>query len=181
MAVRRVGGGGAGPLLRQNDLAAAVMASAANFAWSQAYHEELDQSVFPLRDRDPDKTRLANQRLLANLNTVPVLQFIWKESAFVTDAALKAAGVARMPIGGPLTTHGLSIILNTGSRSVGAAVKQVAKIVRIGQAYGLIETRRIREKMIEIVGTQALHDLMLRVYFGQSGKLPPLPQDGDEL
>ena len=181
MAVRRVGGGGKVPPLGQINVAAAVLAGAEHFAYGHAYQEELEQIIFRSREGEPDKEGLSNHRFLASLDRLPVLIFIWKESPHMTDAALKAAGIARMTVGGPLTTHGLSIIFKTGSRSAGAAIKQVAKIVRIGKIYGLIETRPIREKMIEIVGTAALHDMMLRLYIGQSGKLPPLPPEGDEL
>ncbi len=181
MAVRTEGGGGKGPFLRHSDVvAAALSASAAYFALAQAYQEELEQTIFPLRATDPAKPRLANQRLLASLNTLPVLQFIWKESPFVTRGALGVAGVARLALGGPLTTHGLTMLLHTGTGGAGAAVKRVARIVRAAQAYGLIETHRLREKMVEIAGTRALHDLMLRVRTGQALKLPPLPPATDE-
>ena len=178
MAVRTEGGGGKGPLLGHNDVAAALSASAAYFALAHAYQEELEQTIYPLRAADPAKPRLANQRLLASLNTLPVLQFVWKESPFVTQGALGIAGVARLAQGGPLTTHGLTMLLHSGPGGAGAAVKRVARIVRAGQAYGLIETHRLREKMVEIAGTRGLHELMLRVRTGQALKLP-LPPAGD--
>jgi hypothetical protein len=179
MAVRIVGGG-LNPSQGLNDIvAAALIANVEFFALATAYQEELVSTVFPLRAIDPAKTRRAHQRILASLNTLPVLQFIWKESPSMADAALAPAGVRRLDHGGPLTVHGLTTLLHTGESSVTAAVKRVGRIVRAGEAYGLIETHRIREKMIEIVGTELLHALMLRAYVGRSLKLPP-PADDDD-
>lgn len=174
MAVRAERGGRKGPSRKHsNDAAAAALhASAAFFALAQAYQEELDHAVFPARFADPAKPRLANQRLLASLNTLPVLVFIWKESPFVTAGTLRRTGITRMMQGGPLTMQSLTMLLNGDTRGAGRAAHRVARIVRAGVAYGLLETRQVRDTMIEVAGTEALHKFMLRVRAGQALKLP---------
>ncbi len=174
------GSGGKDPSPWYNDVeAAALKSAAAGFALAAAYQDELTQSVFRLRASDPQKLRLARQNVLADLNTFPVLQFVWKESLFVSADALTAAGIQRLTHGGPLTVQTLTTLLHTGASNISAALRRVDAILRAGKAYGLIETRAIDSKMIEIAGTAVLHAFMLRVYVGQVIRLPP-PPDGDE-
>lgn len=180
MAVRAEGSGGKDPSLWYNDVeAAALKSAAAGFALAAAYQDELAQSIFRLRASDPQKSRLDRQNVLANLNTFPVLQFVWKESPYVSAAALAEAGIQRMMHGGPLTIQTLATLLHTGTSNVSAALRRADAILRAGKAYGLLETRAIAPRMIEIAGTAVLHAFMLRVYVGQAIRLPP-PPDTDE-
>jgi len=179
MTVRRVTGGSAEPDREQSDVAAAAKAATEFFAYGLGYCEHLEREILPLRKTDPRKDRQMARRVLANLHTLVVLQFIWKESRFVPVEVLRRLGIRRQALGGPLTVHGLTMILCDGNTGASAALRRVTNIVRIGKDYGLLEINRIHDNMIEIAATKRLDELMHAVYVRQALKLPP-PQDEED-
>ena len=172
---------GAEPAAGAKDVVAALRINAAVFAYDIAYQEQLKLTVFPMQTSEAPKVRIANRRVLSNLNTLRILQSIWKESRHVRDADLRRAGLKRAFADASLTVHGLTIVLFEESRTVSAAIKRVGRIVRAAKAYGLIETRPIGPKKIEIAGTTALHELMLRVVEDFHKALDGRPLAGREM
>lgn len=101
------------------------------------------------------------QRVLKDYDTLSILQVIWKESRHISDIELKAFGAARLFCNRHLTCWGLAKEIARTTHDVGKVQKRISTIVEAGAAYGLIESEKIRSKMVRVEGTKRLHDFML--------------------
>jgi hypothetical protein len=104
---------------------------------------------------------------LSSLQALSFSQLLWKESPFVTDIELEAAGLPRNFPGVSLNAHRLAIELAETPAEVGATIKRVSSLLCAGIAYGLVDRQRLGAKKIVVSGSALLHKVMLSVASGQ--------------
>lgn len=139
----------------------ALKAHLLSVAFTTAYQNALERTVLCTPCDGDTQTIATNSKVLKNLNTLPVLQFVWIESGYINQLELEETGLT-MSIGeSNLTTHGLAVMLADTPSAVSASIKRVDAIVTAGAAYGLISRRQVHVKRTTIAGTVALHDLMV--------------------
>lgn len=166
----------------------ALMAVKVKFEMIASYSAELERMV----DRalpsssiriNPKAVRSA-QRRLASDEAFQVTAIIWKQSSYVSDKEIAAAGLARL--NGILTSNSISRDLLpelAPQLFVQAKCARVQQIVKAAWQLGLIKKERLRPKLISLIGTEMLHEFMLNVGGGSYsaiGTTFPLHSCADE-
>jgi hypothetical protein len=87
--------------------------------------------------------------------------FIWKESMYVSAAALEAAGFERHFAPGGLNCNSLGRLMSRDKDAVHASTLRISAFAVFAEAYDLIERKSGKSRSIELCGTPLLHELML--------------------
>lgn len=127
-----------------------------------AYDLLLKRTVFCQKSLR-DKYILGHQKALLDYNSYQILQLLWKESSFITDAERDAFGMERSFINQSVTCWGLATRTATTPGDVGKVNKRIQTIVSAAHVYGLVELQRIGPKRTAIVGSQTLHNFMIEL------------------
>jgi hypothetical protein len=125
------------------------------------YVRLLKTMIFPRLTLDDRKAIKSVQKALSSYDTYPILQLIWKESAFVTEGELKNQKLRRFFAEESLTCHGLATVLAGTVDRIPAMNKRLAAIIRAALIYGLVEEKQISRTKILIRATDLLNDFML--------------------
>ena len=136
-----------------------------------AYIEVLDKIVFVNEIAEDAKAKRSHQRALSTQEAFSFFQLLWKESRFVNDAELQAAGLPRIFSNGQINCHRLAIELAETPAEVGAIIKRVRSLLRAGAVYGLVHEVRIGPKKYTVCGTSLLHQVMIAVVSTQAAIL----------
>lgn len=109
------------------------------------------------------KDARAHQKVLLRADSYLVLQIVWKESGFITDAELSAAGLSRKFTPGMLTCYKLGVELAPTKQEVAASNTRVATVVAAAETYDLVTRDTVRTKHRPLVGTPLLHGIMIDI------------------
>lgn len=109
------------------------------------------------------KDARTHQKVLLRADSYLVLQIIWKESGFITDEELRAAGLARNFAPGMLTCYKLGVELAPTKQEVAASNTRVATVVAAAEIYDLVIRDTVRTKHRPLVGTPLLHGIMIDI------------------
>jgi hypothetical protein len=123
----------------------------------------LQDEVFHQRVSCDTKDTLRHQKVLLRTDTYLVLQVIWKESPFITDEELSAAGLAREFGSGALTCRALGVRLAVTKEEVGRSNTRVRTIIEAAEIYDLVRRDTELSKYRPIVGTSLLHGVMVDI------------------
>lgn len=127
------------------------------------FTDALQDGVFHQPVSCDTKDSLRHQKVLLRTDTYLVLQIIWKESPFITDEELSAAGLAREFGCGALTCRALGVRLAVTKEEVGRSNTRVRTIIEAAEIYDLVSRDTQLSKYRPIVGTSLLHGVMVDI------------------
>lgn len=165
--------------------AALALASADAFhRMCQSYQNALGEIVYPEFDHEQHdrKRAIAAKKTLCTQQSGAILTLVWKESEFISDTALKMAGIEKSFEKGSLNQHSLSqaYCKEVGVKDVKqfSAIQQtIARILEPAQWYGLVTRAEYDGESRQLCGTELLHRLMMRTHIENSTLIAAL-QDG---
>ena len=140
-------------------------------ALSANYTRLLNEIVFS-RDtilEENRKLKKSLERVIKDDEANLVLTILWRESPFVSEDELSYDGFSKIFVDNPLTTYHLAVYLADGKNEVAATNSRVRLIVSAGAAFGLVTKRQMTRTKVYIVGTELLHNFMVRLGF-ENGK-----------
>jgi hypothetical protein len=150
--------------LANTDVVADALASlGATVLVHAAYQQGLKRrfSQVPLPDR---KAAQKHQKVLLAQPALQILMIIWKESPWVGDGAVEAAWVSReFSDDNPINCHSLATRLAEDVSDFERQQKRVQSVVAAGEIYGYIERQPCQTRMRTLVGTDILHEMMVRL------------------
>jgi hypothetical protein len=112
----------------------------------------------------PDrKDALRYARILKDREAYAVLTIIWKESAFVSDETLRAAGVARTFEDVELSAYRIAVSFADAPQHLAATNSRVRAICLAAEHFGLIERIAHAQTRVALRGTKLLHHFMLAI------------------
>lgn len=150
--------------VRLDERTVAALCGHADFAQTmRRFAEALQDQVFCQPAAGDRMDVRLHQKVLLRADTYLVLQTIWKESAFITEEELHAAGLARKFRPGTLTCHKLGVELAASKEDVGASNTRVKTIVTAAEAYDLIKRATVRVRHRPLLGTALLHSIMVDI------------------
>ena len=129
------------------------------------YARGLDEIIFPrvaVIDNNRKITK-SFKNILQTYEAHTVLFILWRESKFVTEDDLAYDSHEKLFLESPLTTYRLAVHLSRTKNDVAATNSRVRLIVAAGAAFGLVEKRQLTPTNIHILGTELLHDFMVRL------------------
>jgi hypothetical protein len=115
------------------------------------------------------KLKKSLERVIKDDEANLVLTILWRESPYVSEDELSYDGFSKIFVDSPLTTYHLAVYLADGKNEVAATNSRVRLIVSAGAAFGLVTKRQMTRTKVYIVGTELLHNFMVRLGF-ENGK-----------
>ena len=106
---------------------------------------------------------------LCTVSGLAVLALVWKESDYVKEEDLEAAGLKRLRKDKKITQHALGAALRASATrcalkgSDDMYERRAQRIVEAAITFGLIEPQVDRRNLKPLRATEALHDLMIAV------------------
>jgi hypothetical protein len=129
-----------------------------------SYGEQLEATVFPrLTGCDDRKLIKQYRRILRGSEAHNVLGIIWKESEFISDAALAQFELCRAYQGRPLTCHSLAVDLAETPQEVAKLNSRVRIIGIAAAAHQLVDRKEVSSTKIVLNGTKVLHEFMIEL------------------
>jgi hypothetical protein len=144
-----------------NDVPLLLRAHALHLNMIANYIEQLEATIFCQTAVDGDgKVLLKYRRILQSSDAYKVLVVIWKESSFVSERDLSAAGLNRSYCGRDLTAHTLATDLSHTPYEVGKLNSRVRIIGLAAAAYHLVDRDLVHGTRVVLKGTCILHNFM---------------------
>jgi hypothetical protein len=109
------------------------------------------------------KLFMKHRRMLLLSGGYDVLSFIWKESRFVSEDEIDAAGILRKYGGRIITAHNLAAAFSEEPDDVGKMNSKIRSIGLAANYFGLLERKKQRGKAVELRATDLLDSLMARI------------------
>jgi hypothetical protein len=134
---------------------------------STNYTRVLNEIVFS-RDtilEENRKLKKSFERIIKGDEAHAVLTILWRESPYVSADELSYDGFLKLFVEKPLNTYHLAVYLAGGKNEVAATNSRVRLIVSAGAAFGLVTKRQLTRTKVYVVGTELLHNLMVRLGF----------------
>jgi hypothetical protein len=139
----------------------AIRVHALQMDFAANYEAHLEETVF---NRSVDKVDAKDSRkysrTLKSIEAYKILALLWKESSFVTEGALAAAGTRRQYSEKIITAHRLAADLADGAHQVSILNSRIRTIGIAAAAYGLVDRDAAKATNVPLRGTQILHDFM---------------------
>jgi hypothetical protein len=132
---------------------------------SEVWQDRLRDTVFPATEvADRMDRRLFQERLMSDLGQ-KLMMIAWKESSYVCDGAIDAAGAERLGSDcAPINCHNLAKRIAFDKDDIDKTEKRIQGIVKAAEAYGLIARERFKNTRQQALrGTERLHGLMLEL------------------
>lgn len=130
---------------------------------SQIWQDLLRETVFPRAEvADRMDRRLYQDRLMSEFGQ-KLLMIVWKDSGYVCDGAIDAAGAERVGCEqAPINCHNLAKRIAVDPHDLDKQEKRIQGIVKAAEAYGLIQREQFKNTRQQALrGTELLHRLML--------------------
>ena len=129
-----------------------------------SYVRLLKESVFSNEPLNIDrKTLMACQRKLRSEDALAILEILWKESSWVSEENLKAAGLERYFNKSEITQYGLAVALSYRTEDVAKTNSSVRSVALAAAAFGLIDRNKQTQKKIYLRATNKLHKFMIEL------------------
>lgn len=142
----------------------ALMTAGGFIAMLGVWQRLMRERIFCLTNLNDNRTQenTFRKRLMSQPG-MSVLLIVWKDSAFVSEAEIEAAGVARAGSAcAPINCHSLAKRMATGVEDYDRLEKLIQGVVKAAEAYGLITRAQVgNTRQRALCGTILLHQLML--------------------
>jgi hypothetical protein len=149
----------------------ALMAMMRMIAAFEYYHECLVKRIRPSPTRHQNDVAELDCQFdrLCSVSGLAVLALVWKESDYVTDEDLEAAGFERLRKDKKITQHSLGAALRASAARCALCgsddkyERRAQRIVEAAITFGLIEPQVGRRNLKPLRATKKLHELMIDV------------------
>ena len=123
----------------------------------------LDEVIDDFREKAANRKLFRkHRRVLLSNGGYDVILFIWKESRFVSEDEIAAAGLSRRYGGRMITAHNLATEFSEEPAEVGKMNSKIRSIGLAANYFGLLERKKQRGKAVELRATDLLDSLMAR-------------------
>lgn len=130
------------------------------------FEQHLRELVF-CNSREPVGTKLEvkYRRTISTGEAAKILSLLWKESDFVTEAALRASGlgIQKSYSGVALTAHSLAVDLAETPQQVSKLNSSIRSIALSAANYGLVHRNSVNTTKVILRGSKNLHAFMSQV------------------
>ena len=133
-------------------------------AMSSEYSKLLNETVFVENPSGIDrKEELRFRKELDDNVSRIILTIIWKESDYISSEDLKRVGMKKFFTKNNLTAHGLATEICKSAKDLGKTVNKIREVSIAGSAFNLVDRNALRKTKVELRGTRALNEFMIRL------------------